>query len=229
MTQPIPTPNDMPGAATPNSGEATAEETTAPPDDPNADPADETPSGPKSLDDMSDEELRAEVERLRHVHKDERRWERQAKKNQDDAKLWRENADKVKQWDELTEKQKSDLEKALARAEAAERERDSERTERLREKVAAELKVPAKRITGTTEDEMRESAEEYKAERDADIDAKLKELGVAPAAPADQVTSDGKATRKKQLTRADLQGMTPAQINAAYKEGQLDQLQGITT
>ena len=225
----IPTPNDMPGAATPTDGEATTEESTTPPADSNDAPVDdETPSGPKSLDGMSDEELRAEVERLRHVHKEERRWERQAKKNQDDAKRWRENADKVKQWDDLTEAQKSELDKALARAEAAERERDSERTERLREKVAADLKVPAKRITGTTEEEMRESAEEYKAERDADIDAKLKELGVAPAAPADQVTSDGKATRKKQLTRADLQTMSPAQINAAYKEGQLDQMQGIT-
>ena len=76
---------------------------------------------------------------------------------------------------------------------------------------------------------MREAAEEYNEAREREVEARLKALNINPAAPASAVTSDGKPNQVKQLTRADLSTMSPQEILAADKNGQLDELKGRTT
>lgn len=157
---------------------------------------------------------RDELARLRAIHKDEQKWERRAK----------ENFEKAKRLDEIELAKKSVEERLIAERDAALATAESERTERLREKISRETQVPPDRITGTTEEDMRESAESALAW------AKefAKQNGTPLGAPASAVTGDGKAPQgSPQLTRADLKNMSPQQIIEADKQGRLDTLKGI--
>lgn len=157
---------------------------------------------------------REELARLRAIHKDEQKWERRAK----------ENFEKAKRLDEIEMAKKSVEERLIAERDAALATAEAERTERLREKISRETQVPPDRITGTTEEDMRDSAESALAW------AKefAKQNGTPLGAPASAVTGDGKAPQgPTQLTRADLKNMTSKQILEADKAGRLDSLKGM--
>lgn len=81
---------------------------------------------------------------------------------------------KASKLDELEAANKTELEKATARAEAAERERDEARTQSLRAQVAADKGVPAASLLGTTKEELEAKADELIAWRDADKKPKPK-------------------------------------------------------
>ena len=217
----MPTPNDMPGAATDADGVESK-------------PPENEPQGGNGTDGQEDDDLvtgavedpQAEIERLRKIVRQGRKFEDRARKNADKARLWDENAEKVKNYDELIANQKTEAQRDKERAEKAEADLAAEKLNGLRRDIAAELGVPSRFVTGKTESEMRESAEEYLEERAKDIEKELKAKGISPAAPANAVTSDGKGNEVKQLTRADLQSMKPQAILAAKKAGQLDELLG---
>lgn len=171
----------------------------------------------------------AELERLRAIHKEERKWERIAKQNRDKAQMWDQNQDKVRQWDDLEAKNRSELENAQARiAELEARDREYAMKE-LRSKVAEEVGVPARYAVGGTEDEMREAAQQYKADRERELEEELRRRGVNPAAPASTVTANGNPTKTPQLDRSALQGMSTKQIMEAYREGKLDDIRAGAT
>jgi len=195
-----PTPADMPPAIEPQVTE-TATETKTP-------EVEATNTGG-----MTDAE-REELARLRAIHKDEQKWERRAK----------ENFEKAKRLDEIELAKKSVEERLIAERDAALATAESERTERLREKISRETQVPPDRITGVTEEDMRESAESALSW------AKefAKKNGSPIGAPASAVTGDGNAPKgEPQLTQADLKNLTPQQILDADKAGRLNKLKGI--
>lgn len=210
----MPTPNDMPGAATAKAvieSEPTATDGASTPDN----------NGDTVVTDPQ-----AEIARLTALVQQGRKWEERSKANAEKAKLWDANKDKVTQWDEHEAATRSKEEALVSERDKLRSDLERERQENLRNKVARELGISPRFVTGTTEDEMRESAEVFKNERDRDVEAALKALGVSPAAPASAVTSAEKANEVKQLTRADLTAMTRQQILAAEKNGQLDDLLG---
>lgn len=198
VTDTAPTPADMPAAITQV----------------------ESPTEPTGFDEPTPtdgtltEVEREELARLRAIHKDEQKWERRAK----------ENFEKARRLDELEMAKRSVEERLIAERDAALATAEAERTERLREKISRETQVPPDRITGSNEDDMRESAESALAW------AKefAKKTGGTIGAPASAVTGDGKGPQgPSQLTRADLKNMTPQQILDAEKSGRLDSLKGI--
>lgn len=75
---------------------------------------------------------------------------------------------------ELEDANRSELEKATARAEAAERERDEATAQSLRAQVAADKGVPAASLTGSTKEELEAKADELIAWRDAEKKPKPK-------------------------------------------------------
>mgnify|MGYP006899567341 CR=1 FL=1 len=195
-----PTPADMPPAIEPQVTE-TVTETKTP-------EVEATNTGG-----MTDAE-REELARLRAIHKDEQKWERRAK----------ENFEKAKRLDEIELAKKSVEERLIAERDAALATAESERTERLREKISRETQVPPDRITGVTEEDMRDSAESALSW------AKefAKKNGNPIGAPASAVTGDGNAPKgEPQLTQADLKNLTPQQILDADKAGRLNKLKGI--
>lgn len=212
VDKPAPKPSDMPGATEARRSGQENDEVEGT----------ETPVTPEESEGSSarPEDPTAELERLRNNLKEARRWERIAKQNKDDALLWRENQEKVQKWDELEAKNRTELENAQQRIAELEAAQQASVHNDLRRKVADELAVPVRFVVGSTEDDMREAAEAYKAERQSDLEAELRRMGVNPAAPASSVNGDGNPTKVPQLDRASLQGMTPKQINDAYAKGQ---------
>ena len=142
------------------------------------------------------------------------KWKALARKHEEQSKA---NADKAKRFDALEEASKSELEKAVARAEAAEKAAAEAASKVLRADVAAAKGVPANLLSGTTQDELEAAA-----------DALLAFKGATPKAP----TTDGQGKvgtsleGTKQLTDADVERMTPAQINEARRLGRLDHILG---
>ena len=222
----MPTPNDMPGADT--GAAVDVEEPTQPVEGKPKSDSRDAPDDPDGLDTPATVPPEAEIARLRELVRRNRKWEDKARQNAEKAKKWEENAEKVKQWEEAQAASRTKEEALQAERDKLAQELESERTSNLRNKIAAETKVPARFITGTTESEMREAAEEYSESREREIEDRLKALGVNPAAPASAVTSDGKAVQIKQLTRADMTTMSRKEILAAEKAGQLDELLGRT-
>lgn len=208
MPETIPTPNAMPGAAAPQETPKDEPKPVAEAKTPQA----ETPTGLSAED-------KAELERLRGVHKDEQKFRREATQNFEDAERWRQLSKTVggePGFDPQAEFQR-------LRDEVT-----NERTERIRTEVARTENVPPKYITGATEEDMRASAQEYRADIDAAIEKALK--GRAPAAaPASEVTANGKVAGPNQITsRDELKNMTHQEIVAARNDGRLDSLIGKT-
>ena len=219
----MPTPKDMPGAV---AVAPPSEESPAVPEAPAVEQ--ETEDDPYQLDsEVTD--AAAEVQRLRNLLRRTRKFEDKAKQNAAKAQLWDQNADKVKNWEEHEKATLTETQRLAAERDQARQELEAERQAKLRIKIASETKVPERFVTGTTETEMREAAEEYNEAREREVEARLKALNINPAAPASAVTSDGKPNQVKQLTRADLSTMSPQEILAADKNGQLDELKGRTT
>lgn len=224
----MPSPKDMPGSI--------AVEQPPTPEEPQATPETQEVNGqgdspvedPYNLDaDYTDPA--AEVTRLRTLLKRTRKAEDKLKVLAPKAELWDQNADKVKAWDEYQKATQSETERLAAERDEARKELEAARRDALRSKIAAELKVPARFVTGSTETEMRESAEEYNEAREREVEDRLRALNINPAAPASAVTSDGKPHQVKQLTRAELATMSHKEIIAADKNGQLEDLKGRST
>lgn len=97
------------------------------------------------------------------------KWKALARKNETRAK---ENAEKAKKFDDLEEKSKTDLQKAVERAEKAEKalaDRDAKtEAEQLRKDIAKEKgfedrKIPATALRGSTREELEAHADEILA------------------------------------------------------------------
>jgi hypothetical protein len=176
--------------------------------------ATEIPEAPADGTITADE--REELAKLRAIHKDEQKWERRAK----------ENFEKAKRLDELEMAKKSVEERLIAERDQALATAETERTERLREKISRETGVPPDRITGATEDDMRADAENALSWAKEFAKKTAGPLG----APAAAVTGDGKGPQAPaQLNRDDLKRMTPQQIIEAEKAGRLDYLKGLNS
>lgn len=206
------TPNDMPGAAPVFMEPAIPDAT-------------DSSAKPESTGDATEGELtsdeRAELRRLRDVHKDEQKWRRDATKNYSDAEKYRQlmaqlGGDPGKGKDFDPQAAIADL---TSKFETAERER-------IRSEVARTEGVNPKYAAGATEDEMRASAQEFKADLQAEID-KARAAVSSSAAPVTEVTGNGKVQGPNQITsRDELKNMSPKEILAAKEEGRLDGLLG---
>lgn len=149
------------------------------------------------------------------------KWKALSRKNEAVAKS---NAEKAKKFDEIEERSKTELQKALDARAAAEERAAALEVEATRARVAAAKGVDASLLVGATEEEITASADRLIAWRGA---------ATTPTPPAS--TSSGDAGTRgdtvegpKQLTREDLKAMTPAQINKARKDGQLNNIMGVS-
>lgn len=145
--------------------------------------------------------------------KQEPDWKAEARKWEARAK---ENSTAAQKLADIEEQSKTDLQKAIERAEAAERKASESDAARLRSDIARELGVPPRFVVGSSEDEMREAAQEYLADREQAQQDKARRADVDQGARPDQTV--------RQLSRSDLASMSPAQIAAAKKEGRLSSL-----
>ena len=145
-----------------------------------------------------------------------RKWKELSRKNESRMK---ENAEKARLYDEAQEQGKSELQKAQEAAAKAEARAAAMEAEALRAKVAAATGVDADLLSGSSEEELRASAERLLAWRGAQVPKG------APAADAGVRGDEIRAA--KQLTREDLKKMSPAEILKARKDGQLNNIMGI--
>lgn len=219
-TTTAPTPNNMPGApAAPAAAEP------AKPAEP-TETTEQTPPAETANSGLTADE-RAELERLRAVHKEESKWETRSKAN---AKKLRDLAESLGV--PAAEFDPGDFD---PKAEIGKLREDFTKSERARalSEVARTEGVDPDFIHGDTEDEMRASAQRHRAAVEAAVAAALEDKPAKPttsAAPASTVTSADKIAGPAQITsRDDLKKMTPQQILAADKEGRLDTLKGKKT
>lgn len=145
-----------------------------------------------------------------------RKWKELSRKNESRMK---ENAEKARLYDEAQEQGKSELQKAQEAAAKAEARAAAMEAEAMRAKVAAATGVDADLLSGSSEDELRASAERLLAWRGAQVPKG------APAADAGVRGDEIRAAR--QLTRDDLKKMSPAEIIKARQDGQLNNIMGI--
>lgn len=145
-----------------------------------------------------------------------RKWKELSRKNESRMK---ENAEKARLYDEAQEQGKSELQKAQEAAAKAEERAAAMEAEALRAKVAAATGVDADLLSGSSEEELRASAERLLAWRGAQVPKG------APATDAGVRGDEIRAAR--QLTREDLKKMSPAEIIKARQDGQLNNIMGI--
>lgn len=145
-----------------------------------------------------------------------RKWKELSRKNESRMK---ENAEKARLYDEAQEQGKSELQKAQDAAAKAEARAAAMEAEAMRAKVAAATGVDADLLSGSSEDELRASAERLLAWRGAQVPKG------APATDAGVRGDEIRAAR--QLTREDLKKMSPAEIIKARQDGQLNNIMGI--
>ncbi len=161
-------------------------------------PADAAGSGASEL-----EQLRAELEK----------WKAMSRKNEARAK---ENAEKAGLYDEASEKNKSDLQKAIERAEKAEARAAQAEKANAKSRVAAQKGIDPDLLPDGDEDTIAQAADRLIAWRDA---AKPKGTPAAAAGERGEKVGD-----PKQLSRDDLKSMSPREIMEAQKKGQLADL-----
>ncbi|MDD7813684.1 hypothetical protein PP713_14030 [Mycobacterium sp. CSUR Q5927] len=164
---------------------------------------------------------RAELERLRAIHKDERKWESRAKSNFDDAKKFRDLLDalgadpKAPDFDP-----KAELAKLRSEIEAS-------NTERVRADVARVKNVDPSYVVGSTQEEMEAAADRYLADINARVQAALKQTTAPVTESTSTVKSGDRVEGPKQITsEAELKKLTPQEQMTAYKDGRLDKLLG---
>ncbi len=145
-----------------------------------------------------------------------RKWKELSRKNESRMK---ENAEKARLYDEAQEQGKSELQKAQEAAAKAEARAAAMEAEALRARVAAATGVDADLLSGSSEEELRASAERLLAWRGAQVPKG------APATDAGVRGDEIRAAR--QLTREDLKKMSPAEIIKARQDGQLNNIMGI--
>lgn len=145
-----------------------------------------------------------------------RKWKELSRKNESRMK---ENAEKARLYDEAQEQGKSELQKAQEAAAKAEARAAAMEAEAMRAKVAASTGVDADLLSGSSEEELRASAERLLAWRGAQV---------PKGAPATDAGVRGEEIRAaKQLTRDDIKKMSPSEIIKARKDGQLNNIMGI--
>lgn len=149
------------------------------------------------------EQLRAELEK----------WKSMSRKNEARAK---ENAEKAGLYDKASEKSKSELQKAIERAERAEARAAQAEKASAKSRVAAQKGINPDLLPDGDEDEITQIADRLIAWRDA---AKPKGTPAAAAGERGEKVGD-----VKQLSRDDLKNMSPREIVAAQKKGQLADL-----
>ena len=145
-----------------------------------------------------------------------RKWKELSRKNESRMK---ENAEKARLYDEAQEQGKSELQKAQEAAAKAEARAAAMEAEAMRAKVAAATGVDADLLSGSSEEELRASAERLLAWRGAQVPKG------APATDAGVRGDEIRAAR--QLTREDLKKMSPAEISKARQDGQLNNIMGV--
>lgn len=161
------------------------------------------PEGAAGSDAGELERLRAELEK----------WKAMSRKNEARAK---ENAEKAGLYDEASEKNKSDLQKAIERAEKAEARAAQAEKANVKSRVAAQKGIAPDLLPDGDEDTITQIADRLIAWRDA---AKPKGTPAAAAGERGEKVGD-----VKQLTRDDLKSMSPREIMEAQKKGQLTAL-----
>jgi len=145
-----------------------------------------------------------------------RKWKELSRKNESRMK---ENAEKARLYDEAQEQGKSELQKAQDAAAKAEARAAAMEAEAMRAKVAAATGVDADLLSGSSEEELRASAERLLAWRGAQ--------GPKGAPAADAGVRGDEIRAARQLTREDLKKMSPAEIIKARQDGQLNNIMGI--
>lgn len=146
------------------------------------------------------EQLRSEVEK----------WKALSRKNEARAK---ENAEKAGLYDEASEKNKSELQKAIERAEKAETRAAQAEKANAKSRVAAQKGIDPDLLPDGDEDTITQIADKLIAWRDA---ARPKGTPAAAAGERGEKVGD-----VKQLNRDDLKSMSPREIMEAQKKGQL--------
>lgn len=171
---------------------------------------DKAPPEPDNATTTSSEKAPAEKDWKAEADK----WKSLARKHEDQSKA---NADKAKQFDEITDAQKSELERANERAAQAEAKAAEVEQRALRAEVAAAKGVPAALLSGTTQEELEASA-----------DALLEFRGAKPAPDFGAGDRGGDAGKPSQMTRDEVKRLYAAgkhaEIEQARKEGRLDAL-----
>lgn len=166
---------------------------------------------------------RAELERLRAIHKDERRWEKRAKENFTAAERWRKFIEDAAG----TSGQEADEFDPQAELNKLRKDIEDERTERTRVEVARTKGVDPKYVSGATIEEMNASADDYMQDMQARIDAALKKATSPVTESTSTVKSGDRVEGPKQITtEAELKKLSPEEQQAAYKDGRLDRLLG---
>ena len=180
--------------------------------------ADEDDPADQASADEVDE--RAELERLRDVHREEQRARRVATVNYRDAETYR---NMIKPLgidpDAVTNMTPEEILSTL---------HDTVRTaqiERIREEVARTERVDPDILTATTEDEMRTQAKRFNARVESEIAARAPVIAPA-AAPAAEVTANGKIEGGlgQIRSRDELRRMDPGEIKQAHQDGLLDDI-----
>ena len=146
------------------------------------------------------------------------KWKALSRQNEDRAKA---NADKAKRFDAIEEQSKSEMQKLVEAKEAAERRAAAAETASLKARIAAAKGVDVDLLTGTTQEEITASADRPLAWRGP----------VTPPASTSSVDAGQRGDNvagPRQLTREDLKAMTPEQINKARRDGQLNQIMGVS-
>ena len=145
------------------------------------------------------------------------KWKALARQHEQRAKA---NAEKAKQFDEITEREKTELQRLTEAKTAAERRATETEAELAKLRAAVKFGLSEEDlelldgVMGTPEEIM------ARAERLA------KRLGAGKKAVDFGGGSRGSDVGKRQWTMADLEGKTAAEINQARKAGLLDQLMG---
>jgi hypothetical protein len=183
-----------------------------------------TESGGDSAAGLTSEE-RSELDRLRAIHKDEKRWESRAKSNFADAEKFRELAKAIGGGDSKTDfDPKSAIEELRSELQLANRDR-------LRAEVARVKNVDPRYLIGETQEEMTASADEYIADVEARVKAALGDSKTVTKSPATESTSTVRSGDRvegpRQITsEAELKKLSPDDQMKAYKDGRLDKLMG---
>lgn len=142
------------------------------------------------------------------------KWKALSRKHEDQSKA---NADKAKQFDEITEANKTAIDKAVDRAAKAEARAAEVEVRALRAEVAADKGVPADLLSGSTQEELEASADKLLAFR-----------GKAASPDFGAGARGGDAGKVKQMTQSELDQLSAAGDHAAIvtarKEGRLDSL-----
>lgn len=144
------------------------------------------------------------------------KWKALSRKHEDASKA---NAGKAKLYDDATEAAKTEQQKLADKLAAAERVAAEAVLKATRAEVAQAKGVPAALLSGDSLEALEASADALLIFR-----GEAPKPPVVPPADGQGNVGDPVNAKGRQFTRADLQSMTPEQIEAARVAGQLDAL-----